>query len=45
MSPQSLEVQLLLISKQAVVHLLAFPLVMGTPKRLGGFAGQRVELL
>ncbi len=40
---QRLGLQLLLIVEQALVHRLAFPLVVGTPKRLGGFAGKRVH--
>ena len=43
--PQRLGLELLLIGEQAVVHLAAFPLCAGTPKRLGGFAGQRVDRL
>src|SRR3989442_881250 len=42
---QRLGLQLLLIGEQALVHLLAFPLIVGTPKRLGGFAGKFVNRL
>jgi len=42
---QCLRLQQLLIVEQALVHRLAFPLVVGTPKRLGGFAGKRVDRL
>jgi hypothetical protein len=42
---QRLGLQQLLIVEQAFVHRLAFPLVVGTPKRLGGFAGKRVNRL
>ena len=34
-----------MIVEQALVHRLAFPLVVGTPKCLGGFAGKRVDRL
>src|SRR5438874_7755792 len=42
---QRLGLQQLLIVEQALVHRLAFSLVVGTPKRLGGFAGKRVDRL
>ena len=42
---QRLGLQLLLIGEQALVHLPAFPLIVGTPKRLGGFAGKFVNRL
>jgi len=42
---QGLGLQQLLIVEQALVHRLAFPLVVGTPKCLGGFAGKRVDRL
>jgi hypothetical protein len=45
MLPQRLRLQLLLMGEQASVHLLAFPLVVGTPKRLRGFAGQLMDCL
>src|SRR5438128_876763 len=43
--PQRLGLELLWMGEQAVVHLAAFPLCAGTPQRLGGFAGQRVDRL
>jgi hypothetical protein len=45
MSSQCLWLQLLLIGEQAAVHVPAFPLFVGTPKRLGGFASQLVNIL
>ena len=42
---QRLGLQLLLIGEQLVMHRPAFPLFVGTPKRLGGFAGKRVDRL
>mgnify|MGYP003399020936 CR=1 FL=1 len=45
MPPQRLALKLFLMREQAVVHLLAFPLLVGTPKRLSSFAGQFVYIL
>lgn len=42
---QRLGLQQLLIVEQALVHRLAFALVVGTPKRLRGFAGKLVNRL
>jgi hypothetical protein len=45
MPRQRLGLQLLLMGEQAVVHRLAFPLFIGTPERLGGFAGKLMNRL
>lgn len=45
MVPQRLGLQLLLIGEQAVVHVPAFALLVGTPIRLGGFASKLVDRL
>ena len=45
MPPQRLGLKLLLRGEQAFVHLPAFPLLVRTPKRLGSFAGQLVDIL
>ena len=42
---QRLGLQQQLIVEQALVHCLAFSLVVGTPKRLRGFAGKGVDRL
>ena len=42
---QRFGLQLLLIGEQLVMHRPAFPLFVGTPKRLGGFAGKLVNRL
>ena len=43
--PQRLGLELLLLDKQAVMHLPAFALLVRTPERLRGFAGQLVHIL
>ena len=45
MPPQRLGLELLLLDKQAVMHLPAFALLVRTPERLRGFAGQLVHIL
>src|SRR5262245_6547520 len=43
MPPQRFWLQLLLIGEQAVMHVRAFALLVGTPIRLGGFASKLVD--
>ena len=45
MPHQRLGLELLLMGEQAVMHFPAFALFVRTPKRLGGFAGQLVDIL
>jgi hypothetical protein len=45
MPPQRLGLELLLLGKQAVMHLPAFALLVRAPERLRGFAGQLVHIL